>query len=441
MMFDKIYDAVEKRKNDIIAIGEEIYLNPELGFKEFKTAKLVTEELIELGLDVYELKDIPGVKATFDTGIKGPEIAVIGELDSVVCHEHPDSDKKTGAVHACGHNVQIADMIGSAFALVALAKDYDLCGKIHFIAVPAEEYIEVEYRLGLREQGKIKYLGGKPELLYRGYFDDVDICIMLHQAPSDMPFLISSSMNGCIVKNIKYIGKASHAGAAPHNGINALYAANLGMSAVNSLRETFKEEDTIRVHPIITKGGDIVNVIPGDVRIETFVRGKTLEAIINTNKKINKAFLGGALSMGAKIEIYDIPGYLPLRDDPNLEAEAAQLMKEIAGEDSIAYIGHQTGSSDIGDLSSIMPVFQPYVGGAQGGLHSADYRLTDTEKAYINGTKLLAALTVKLLSDNASAAYRVIDAYEPLFKTKEDYFFAADGLFNDLIRDFMIDDH
>ena len=439
-MYDEIYEAVDKRKNNIIALGRDIYMNPELGFKEFKTAKIVTDELKKLGLDVYELKDIPGVKATFDTGIDGPGIAVIGELDSVICYDHPDCDKETGAVHACGHNVQIADMIGAASVLVALAKEYSLCGKIHFIAVPAEEYIEVEYRLGLREQGRIRYLGGKPELLARGFFDDVDICIMLHQAPSDIPFLIGTSMNGCIVKNVRYIGKAAHAGAAPHDGINALYAANLGMSAVNSLRETFKEEDSIRVHPIITKGGDIVNVIPSDVRIETFVRGRTIESIINTNKKINKAFLGGAHSMGAKIEIYDLPGYIPLKEDVNLEKAAETIMKEIEGENAIAYIGHQTGSSDIGDLSALMPVFMPYVGGVEGGLHSALYRITDTEKAYINGTKLLAALTVKLLSDKAQEAYKVIKAYKPLFQTKEDYFAAADALFNTIKRDYSADE-
>jgi len=66
---------------------------------------------------------------------------------------------------------------------------------------------------------------------------------------------------------VRYIGKAAHAGGMPHRGINALYAANIALSAINAIRETFRDEDTIRVHPIITRGGSQVNVIPADVRL------------------------------------------------------------------------------------------------------------------------------------------------------------------------------
>jgi metal-dependent amidase/aminoacylase/carboxypeptidase family protein len=97
---------------------------------------------------------------------------------------------------------------------------------------------------------------------------------------------------------VRYIGRASHAGGAPHLGVNALYAAQIGMTAINAIRETFRDDDSIRVHPIITHGGSQVNVIPADVRIETYVRGKTVEAILDANVRVDRALKAGALALG-----------------------------------------------------------------------------------------------------------------------------------------------
>ena len=99
-------------------------------------------------------------------------------------------------------------------------------------------------------------------------------------------------------------------------GINALYAAQIALAAINALRETFRDEDTIRVHPIITHGGSQVNVIPGEVRLETYVRGRSVEAILDANKKVDRAFRAGALALGAKVEIETLPGYMPMTCDP-----------------------------------------------------------------------------------------------------------------------------
>ncbi len=108
----------------------------------------------------------------------------------------------------------------------------------------------------------------------QGFFDNVDMAMMIHMAAlgPDKKVIVGGTSNGFIGKLIKYKGKESHAGAAPHIGINALNAALLGLMGIHLQRETFKDEDHIRVHPIITKGGDLVNVIPADVRMETYVR-------------------------------------------------------------------------------------------------------------------------------------------------------------------------
>jgi metal-dependent amidase/aminoacylase/carboxypeptidase family protein len=94
---------------------------------------------------------------------------------------------------------------------------------------------------------------------------------------------VGDTSNGLMAKTIQYIGKTAHAAEAPDEGINALNAAMIGLMGINALRETFKDEDYIRVHPIITKGGDTVNSVPCDVRLETYVRAKTMKAIENTH--------------------------------------------------------------------------------------------------------------------------------------------------------------
>lgn len=425
-----LVDQIEQNREEIIAIGETIYKTPETGFKEFKTVGFVKEKLKEWDVQYTSIEEYPGIKVTLDTGKKGPAVAIVGELDAIICWEHPDSDKETGAVHACGHNAQIAAMMGALKGIIDAGILEHLTGKLHFIAVPAEEYIEIAYRMELREKGVLKYLGGKAELLRKGFFDDVDICLSVHSISGlDKKIVISTSLNGCVVKNIKYIGKPAHAGTSPHKGINALYAANLGLMAINSIRETFKEEEYIRVHPIITKGGDIVNVIPGDVRMETFVRGRALRDMLVAGTKVDRALVGAAVSMGAKVEIEDLPGYLPASYDENLQEIAREVSKTLVSQEEIADRPHETGSTDWGDISSIMPVVETSIAGITGTAHGADYKIADPDIAYVLGAKYLASMAVELLLDDAEKAKAVLKEFTPLFESKQEYFDTVNKLF------------
>jgi len=164
----------------------------------------------------------------------------------------------------------ITNLLGVSFGLINSGVMKDLDGSVTLFTIPAEEYIEIEYRKKLLEQGKINFLGGKQELIKLGEFDDIDIAMMFHPSPNTPNRVIYTnlSMNGFIGKMVRYIGKGSHAGATPEKGINALSAAMLGLQAINSLRETFKDDDCIRFHPIITKGGEGVNIVPSEVKIE-----------------------------------------------------------------------------------------------------------------------------------------------------------------------------
>lgn len=425
-----LVDRIEKNREEIIGIGEAIYKTPETGFKEFKTSAFVKDKLMEWGLEYSSLEEYPGIKVTLDSGKEGPAVAVVAELDAIVCREHPDSDRETGAVHACGHNAQMAAMMGALKGVLDSGILDQLSGKLHFIAVPAEEYIEIAYRMQLREKGILKYLGGKPELLRKGFFDDVDLCLSIHSTGGlEKKILVSRSLNGCVVKNIKYIGKPVHAGTSPHKGINALYAANLGLMAINAIRETFREEEFIRVHPIITKGGDIVNVIPGDVRMETFVRGKTLRDMLAAAIRVDRALVGAAVSIGAKVEIEDLPGYLPAAYDETLRSLAWEVGRTLVREEEIADDTHDTGSTDWGDLSSLMPVLETSIAGISGTAHGADYKIADPDIAYVLGAKYLASMAAELLLNDAEKAKAVLKAFTPLFRSKQEYFDTVDKLF------------
>ena len=414
-----IKECVDKRLNEIIGIGEDVYRHPEPGFAEKRTAKVAADQLKSLGYEVSFYEDIPAVTAYLDTKKPGPVIAVLGEMDCIICPEHPDSTKE-GYVHACGHHIQLADMLGCAAVLKDSGLSNEMCGKIKFMAVPAEEHIQQEFRMDLVRQGKITFTGGKTELIYRGFFDDVDLAFMVHASDSKAKINFGKTCNGCLIKQISYKGKASHAGGAPDKGINALYAANLGLNAINAIRETFKDDDCIRVHPIITKGGDTVNTIPSEVNMGTYVRGKTLDAILDANKKVNRALAGSAAAIGCKVEIEDIPGYLPLASDQNLSDFALEAAKTLIGED-VEFTDHRGISTDMGDLSMIMPAIHPYIGGVSGGLHTVDFKVTNPKIAYGDGTAFLALTVYVLLADDGVRARKVIDEHVPYFKNKDEF--------------------
>jgi amidohydrolase len=309
----------------------------------------------------------------------------------------------------------VAGLLGAAMGLLDSAAFDHLAGRVVFFAVPAEEYGDIEWRVAQARAGRLEFLGGKPELLRLGHFADVDMAMMIHTTsrPEDGKTGVPVSNNGCIVKTVRYLGRAAHAGGAPHMGINALYAAQIGLAAINALRETFRDEDTIRVHPIITHGGSQVNVIPGEVRLETYVRGRTVEAILDANAKVDRAFRAGALALGAEVEIETLPGYMPMTCDATMARVYRDNAVALAGEANFRQIGHRTGSTDMGDLSMVMPVLHPYMGGATGSGHGADFQIVDKELAYLGTAKGLAAMVVDMLADGAAGAREVLDKARP----------------------------
>jgi len=414
----KVLAEIDRRADEIIDYANAIWRYPELGFKEFKTAELTEKKYEEMGWRYDKEIAITGSKAYLKGDGSRPTVGIVGELDALHIPIHPEAHAISGNVHACAHHSQMAAMLGAGYGL-DIVKEY-LAGEVIMVAVPAEEYIEIEYRNRLREEGKLEFFGGKQEFIRLGATNDIDIALGCHNAADQQELVgVGGSNNGMIGKLVHYIGREAHAGGSPHKGINALNAAMVGLMGIHANRETFKEEDTIRVHPIITKGGEIVNNVPADVHIESYVRGSNVPAIIDANKKVNNALRAGAMAVGAKVEIYDHPGYMPYTRDAELDKVLINACTEYVGADQLKHRGHSTGSTDMGDISCIMPTTSIGMGGTEGPGHSRDFKITDSVRQYIVPAKALAVTVVDLLYDDAIAAKKVIDGFVPTIKRDE----------------------
>ena len=424
-----VCEEIDRRGQDIVRVAQTILDNPEPGFREEKTSRLVSEKFNELSIPYHDGIALTGVKGILSGGADGPTVGVMGELDSLIVVGHPKADPQTSAAHACGHHAQIGMMLGVATALKAPGVMSALAGRVALMAVPAEEYIELDYRYDLRVQGKLEFLGGKPEFIKLGELDDVDMAMMTHTTSNrrEGKLAIGGTNNGVVAKRIQFIGRAAHAGGAPHRGINALNAAMIALSAIHAQRETYRDDDTIRIHPIITQGGSAVNSVPADVRMETFVRGKTVEAITDASEKVDRALRAGAMAVGGKVTITTLPGYLSMQTNQVMADVWRANASALVGEENVSTLGHRTGSTDMGDVAHIMPVIHPYVGGATGQGHGADYVVEDYSLAVLTSAKAMAMTVVDLLADGAAKAKEIKAKHRPLM-TKARYLSHMRGL-------------
>ena len=411
--------AIDRHSDELIGVSKDILEHPEPGYSEYRTARVVAEQFAKMGIKFRPGLALTGLKGEVKGGGgSGPRVAIIGELDSLIVNGHPHAAGDTSAAHACGHHCQIGMMLGAVTGLMQPEVLGELSGEIVPFAVPAEEFIEVARRLDLRTEGKIEFMGGKQELIKLGEFDDVDIAMMCHTA-SDMGahrFAMGGTSNGHVVKYVRFIGRGAHAGAAPHMGINALNAATFALQAINSNREVFREQDTVRIHGIMTKGGEAVSAVPADVRLEWRVRSGTPEAVVRNSEIVDRCFRAGALAVGASVSITNIPGYLPMRHDQNLMDVFRSNAVGLLDENKVLVMPpsrNRGGSTDMGDLSHILPSIHPYTGGAEGAGHSSEYVITDYRQAVVNPAKIMAMAVIDLLADNANKARQVTSSFRP----------------------------
>ena len=428
----QITGNVDRHRQLVLDAERWLWAHPQTGYTEWEAHAYLKEAFEALGYTLTEPGDIPGFITDVETGRPGPRLCIMGELDALDIQNHPES--VNGMTHCCGHHGQGAALLGIAAALKEPHALDGLCGSIRLMMVPAEEMIQLAFREELRRKGVIHYMGGKVEFLYRGYFDGVDLSIMVHGTSSgeENTFDLSCGLgnNGCMAKTIRFKGKSSHAGGSPHRGINAQYAAMLGLQACNDLRETFRDQDCVRFHPIMMGVNCAVNIIPDEMKVESYVRARTLDAMMAANRRINRALTGAALAMGAGVELCDRPGYSPEVHDKAFMQLVERCCVDLVGQDRVDfdYEDWSTGSSDFGDLTCLMPGVQFNAAGAAGSAHGIDYHIADPERLCVNSAKAQLLVADALLKDDAAAAREILAGYKPLYPSKEAFFAAIDKI-------------
>lgn len=410
-----VRETVERNADAIREVGEHIWKNPEPGYREEKTSAYLAGKFEELGLSVRRNLALTGFRADIDTGRPGPVLAVLGELDSLILPNHPECDRKTGAVHACGHNASCASLYGTAAALLKSGATDSLCGKIAFIASPAEEGIEMDYRTGLIRQGKIGSIAGKSQMIREGVFDDVDLAYMHHLSGK----FGYNDHNGCVNKKITFRGRSCHA-AFPQRGINALNASTLALNAIAMLRESYSCDPNIRIHGIITGGGDSVNIIPDKVTMDYMLRAPSLEKMLELNNRFDRAVLYAAKAAECEASVESLNGYMPLLDNSDLGHLLGKTAEELFPGIRYDYNGSfYASSTDMGDVATVVPAVHGYTPGAKGTGHGADYGIADPRAAYVDSSLLSSVFAVKLLYGDGSPAAKIAAQRDGLISIPE----------------------
>lgn len=417
----KVCAEIDRRSQEIVAISDHVMRNPETGYREVRTAAFVADHLEQMGLQPRTGLALTGVKARMSGRSSGLTVAIMGELDSLVSAEHPFADPQTHAAHCCGHNAMIGSMIGAGYGLQTVMDQLD--GDVVLFAVPAEEGIELEYRMDLKSQGRIEFIQGKPELIRLGEFDDIDLAMITHTGDDTVDWQANPGNDtiGAVKKRVRFLGRAAHAGGWPWDGINALKAATLAMSALDMQRETFRDEDSVRIHWNVTKGGEAVSAVPDEVELDMMVRAVTVPAMMDASAKVDRALRAGAVALGTKVEIITMSGVLPMVIDPGIR-ELVRLNQITAlGQQNIGPSSRSTAGTDVGDVGYLMPVCQPIASGVQSAPHTEFYHVTDHVVAAVNPAKFMAMTVVDLLYDNASKGQEIIRKAAPDKMTKDQY--------------------
>ncbi len=435
-MVEKFRAAIERRKDIIVEAERTLWAHPETGFNEWETSRYLEEKMERLGYALVRAGNIPGFYTDFETGKPGPKALVMAELDSVVNAQHPQCNPKTYAVHACGHHCQCAALLGFASALKDGALE-EACGSIRLMFVPAEELIELEERNAKIRQGVVKCLSGKQEFMLRGYMEGVDLAVHMHTITERRGIMrCSRGFNGNLQKLISFQGKSCHAGG-PKDGVNALTAFSLGLSAVNALRETFSEKDYIRYNTVITGRKCGGNVIPDLITAESTLRAASIAALQRENLRINRCLASAAAAVGAQVHLTQLPGYYPFHLSEEFVDIANRVMADMVGESNVYQSAPgDTSCSDVGDVSTLFPTLEAYTSGLTGTFHGEDLYVTDIHSAVLLPAVFELCLMQELLQENALKARTVIESYRPDYASVEEYWeskkaFIAD---EDLVR-------
>lgn len=396
-MKDRLFKALEQNYDTIVQIGDNLFEHPEVGFFEKETERIICEYLDELGVSYQNHICRHGVMCTLGEG--DYHIAVLADMDALLTQ----MDGEVVPFHSCGHSIQVTVLLNLISGLVKSGLLHELDGKITFLFTPAEEYIDLDTRKQLKEEGQITYYSGKQNLIAEGLFDSFDVVLSCHIMGKDpkhpeAKFDINSTLAGFLHKDIEYYGMASHAGVIPHLGRNALHAATLSLNAIQMLKDTFSPEAGSRVFPILTEGGTTANTICDYAKLETYLRIIDEQELLKINAQITNACEHCALALETRCVVTDTNGYLPLRQNKELTEVVHQNMLMHCEDSDIIKNVISGASGDIGDVSFLLPTIQFGFSGIEGNVHSSEFTIVDKKHCYEMTAKVLGGTILDLLT-------------------------------------------
>jgi amidohydrolase len=369
---ERIGQAVDRLADDLERLSHRIHGHPELAYEEVKAAGWLSDFLAGQGFAVE--RGVAGVetafRATVETG-PGPTIAILCEYDAL-----------PGIGHACGHNV-IATAGAGAGAALAAVRDALPPGRIQVIGTPAEE-------------GG----GGKVKLIQAGVFRGVDAAMMIHGFDR---WILHQDLLGIVRVGFEFTGKAAHASVDPWEGINALDAVIQTFNSIALLRQQVRP--SARIHGIVTQGGAAPNIIPENAACTFYVRAPTLDYMWELRRRVIACAEGAARATGCTLTVHDLEApYEPLKRNDTLLGLFQANMRAVGATESPA-LADRMGSSDIGNVSQVIPAIQPMVQIAPHGtpIHSRDFEAAAVtplaRQGMCQAAKTMGMTTYDLLAD------------------------------------------
>lgn len=368
---------MDKYFEEIKEITLNIFNNPELGYEEWHTKKILMD-YVKKKLEGVKFNEFARTGFSFSLPDKPKNIKMcfVSELDALYLPNHMAANKETGAAHACGHNSQS----GIALALFRRMLEDDfykaLNFNIDFVFVPAEEYVDLEHRLNLRKSNEIFYFGGKPEAMRLGVFNDYDFCICTHVMGGDykepsIEFL--SDLSGFYYKYFTFKGKSAHPGFAPWDGKNASSMAVTFQNVLGLIRQQIDDTKMVRMNPVYLSDKMGFNTIPDNVVIGTDIRSNSVEYMSQLSQMLDNAARGAAICFGGEVDIVTEQGYLPFTHDRYLSQLGIEYFNCFDGISKCYTNRPIAAAGDIGDLAYMMPAVQIGYSGYNGIPHGVDF--------------------------------------------------------------------
>jgi amidohydrolase len=380
----RITQAIDALADQLLEFSHAIHAHPELSFQERYACGLMREVLERHGLAVsiggYGLET--ALECAF-SGPPGPTVALLAEYDAL-----------PGVGHACGHNLVATASLGAMLALHAVAER--LPGTVKLLGTPAEE------------------TGGGKELMARaGAFAGVDAALMMHPAAVNLPAMPSI----CVAEvEVVYHGRAAHASAQPHQGINALDALVLAYQAIGNLRQHIRSSE--RIHGIITDGGTAPNIVPERAAGYFFVRAADVQALDALKLRVQGCIDAGACGTGCEVEVrWDTVDYHDLNANEPLSQRFQQHAEALGRHFGTPEQFGGAGSTDMGNVSHLVPSIHPLLACAPPGiaLHHPEFARWAVgdlgDRAALDGAKALALTAADFLLE-PSLYRRVREAFE-----------------------------